>query len=150
MENLEILDFDTTETGLHITPQSREFLRETAKWAKFIAIMGFIFIGLMVMGGVGVAISGAAFAGVGSPGFGIGISLMYIVFAGIYFFPVLYLFQFATKTKQALLTNSTPLLTESLEFLKSHYKFMGIMMIVILSLYAMIFIVGMVFVGTRF
>ena len=34
---------------LHIDPQSQGYLSETAKWAKFLSILGFIMLGLFVI-----------------------------------------------------------------------------------------------------
>lgn len=61
---------------------------------------------------------------------------IYIGFAILYFFPVYYLFQFSQKVKQAIAHQSSELLEQSFENLKSHYKFVGIMMVIILGLYA--------------
>ncbi len=36
--------------NLVIDWRSKEFLKETAKWTKFLAILGFVGIGLMVLG----------------------------------------------------------------------------------------------------
>ena len=44
MENLDLLNND-----LQVTPQAQSYLTESAKWGKFLAIMGFIFCGLMVI-----------------------------------------------------------------------------------------------------
>ena len=74
------------------------------------------------------------------------LSVFYLIIAAIYFFPVYYLYKYANDTKNAIQNNDSELLSTGLGFLKSHHKFLGIMMIVILSLYVLMFI-GMITMG---
>jgi len=140
--------FDNFE--LQFTLPAQAFLRETAKWASFLSILGFIFIGLMVVFGLVMFAAGGA---MGSLGGGAGmfgalggatIGGVYIVIALFYFFPVLYLFRFASSTKQALNTNNTERLTAAMENLKSHYKFLGILAIIMIAIYALVFVFAIV------
>ena len=145
----EILDFDTAGSGLTITPQARGFLIEVAKWAKFLSIVGFIFLGLMVLfalffGTIMFGTMGREFSG--SAGLGGGfITLIYLIGAGLYVMPLIYLYRFATKMKTAIDTNNTPVMTDALENLKSHYKYIGIFMIVLLALYAVGIVISLIF-----
>ncbi|MFT5748289.1 MAG: hypothetical protein ACI9XO_004794 [Paraglaciecola sp.] len=155
MKNLEILDFDTNETGIAITHESRAYLQEAAKWGKFLAIVGFVFIGIIALiavfaGSIMGTMMGELGGGHGFPGGGIFLTVLYLGIAALYFFPCLYLYKFSTQTKMALLTNSTQGLSESLKNLKSMFKFMGIFTAVILSLYALIFISSLLFMGASF
>ena len=50
-------------------------------------------------------------------------TVMYLLMALLYFFPVMYLFKFSTKLKEALESNNSQVLSESFTNLKSHYKF---------------------------
>lgn len=132
-----MIDQLETSSSLSVTLAAREFLRETGRWAKFLSILGFVFIGLMV---VLALFSGAIFSALGTqagmPLSGAVLGGIYIGFAILYFFPVYYLFQFSQKVKQAIAHQSSELLEQSLENLKSHYKFVGIMMAIIIGLYA--------------
>ena len=79
------------------------------------------------------------------------ITFLYLIMAGIYFFPVYYLYQFASRIKFALREKDNEKLTSSLEYLKSHYKFMGVLALIMVSLYGVIFIIGsLTFLFTRF
>jgi hypothetical protein len=66
------------------------------------------------------------------------LTVFYLLVALLYFFPVYYLFQFSVKMKAALAQQSSELLQQAFENLKSHYKFMGILMIVVLGFYVII------------
>jgi len=71
------------------------------------------------------------------------ITVIYLIIAVIYFFPIYYLYNFSVKMKKALLSDDQTLLRNAFEDLKSHYKFVGIFTIVILSLYLLMFLIGL-------
>jgi uncharacterized membrane protein len=149
-ENENKSAFDTFE--LQFTQQAQGFVRETAKWATFLSIMGFIFIGFMVLGALGMFAMGSTMSsmGAGSPMGAMGMlggatmGIMFLLFALLYFFPVLYLYKFASNAKEALNSNNTERLTVAFENLKSHYKFVGILTVIGLAFYVLIFIFSIV------
>jgi uncharacterized membrane protein len=132
-------------TVLKLNNYAKEFLKETAKWAYFLAIVGFIGVGLMILMALFMGAVFSALPETTDIPFNMGpfFTILYLIFAGLYFFPVLYLYRFANKMKMALARNDEDVLTNSFESLKSHYKFMGIMTIVLLAFYALIFILGL-------
>lgn len=148
MENTS--PFDSFE--LQLTAAAQGFLRETAKWARFLSIIGFIFVALyiilaLMMFAVGGAMGSAeGMGGMGMMGAmgGATLGIIYLLGAILYFFPILYLYRFASKALMAFESNSTEHLTSSLENLKSHYKFMGILMIIVLVLMVLGIIIGIV------
>jgi hypothetical protein len=137
-------------------------LRESAKWCMFLAIVGFIFIGLMVMAGIFMTVVMSAMPsalpndpyaqmGMDNPVMKIKnyLGIFYFVFGLIYFFPVYYLFNYAKGTKQALETGREDVLSNALVNLKSHHKYLGIFTIIMLSLYV-IGIIAMVIFAASF
>jgi hypothetical protein len=128
---------------LHLDPQSVNYLSETARWSRFLSILGFILCGLMALMGLffGSFMSRLMPNGGENPAFamiGAGVfSTVFIICALIMFFPTLYLYNFSTKTRRALSNNDQPVLAESLKNLKSFFKFFGILAIIYLSLYAL-------------
>lgn len=136
MEN-QILDTDDPKQTDHLlTQQAIVFLSETRKWAKFLSILGFIGVGFLVIVSIVVGVTLSTIGNIPNTPFPIGlISVIYLVIAALYFLPVLYLYKFSQFTGTALKNNSPSDLTTGLENLKSHYKFLGIVAIVFLSLY---------------
>ena len=137
-ENLTSENFE-----MQLNESAKGFLKETAKWAYFLSILGYVGIGIIVL----VAIfAGSIFSRMssmspmGNFGAGIGtiITIVYLLIAALYFFPVYYLNKFASNAKMALRDNDTETLTTSFEYLKSHYKFIGILTVVILGFYVLI------------
>jgi hypothetical protein len=137
--------------GLSIDAQSRSFLAESAKWGKFLAIMGFISCILVVIVGIYMATQAAELnKAMGQYGYyrrevrGLGpiMAAIYIVGALIYFFPFLYLLRFSNQMKAALAAENQENLTASFQNLKSMFKFVGVFTIIILSIYILAFFVG--------
>lgn len=141
--------FDSFE--LQFTNEAKDFLATAGKWATFLAIMGFIALGFMVIGALGMFAVGGALGNMGGAGAlgmmsGGVIGGIYLVFAILGFFPTLYLFKFGSKAKQAVNNSTTAELTESLGNLKSYFKFLGIFTIIIIVFY-IIAAIAMVAVG---
>ena len=139
--------FDDFE--LRLNESSKKFLRETAKWAFILSIIGFIFIGIFVFIAVFFLVMYAAINSNVNPFARNGLSvefvvIVYFVLAVLYFFPIFYLYKFSRKMKSALLEKNTEDLTAAFSNLKSHYKFIGIMVLFFIGIYALLFIFGMV------
>ena len=129
---------------LSLTTGSKMFLKESASWTKFISIVGFVFIGLIVIIALFAgSIIGAAMEASGMQMLGGAfITILYLAMAVLYFFPVYYLFQFSSKMKAALEQQSSELLQQAFGNLKSHYKFIGILLIITLGLYVIALVFG--------
>lgn len=124
------------EAKLCITPAGNSYLKTSAKWATFLAILGFIGSGIMVF----VALLMLIISPISklSSTLGLPMSLLgvvYLLLAIFYFFPAYYLYNFADKTKIALDTNNQDVLDDSLKNLKRMFKFIGIMTIVLIATY---------------
>ena len=134
------------EFELQLNESAKGFLKETAKWAYFLSILGYVGIGFIVLAAI---FAGTLFAFIGNlsremSSFaamgGSFISALYLMIAAFYFFPVYYLNKFASNAKAALKKKDSQSLAASFEYLKSHYKFIGITALVILCLYALLII----------
>jgi hypothetical protein len=62
------------------------------------------------------------------------LTFFYIVIAIVYFFPIYYLFKFSEDLKFALEMGHEEQLTSAFRWLKSHYKFIGILLIIFTGL----------------
>lgn len=137
-----ILD-DTGNAGaaLIITDPIRGFLAESARWGKFIAIIGFVFIGLGV---IAMLFGGGAMIAGGMAGMGGVMILVYVVILGISIIPIIYLYNFSTKMQVALRDDDQMYLRDAFENHKSMFKFYGIVMAIMLGLYALAFIISII------
>lgn len=146
MENFDLLNND-----LQLSPQGMSYLTESAKWGKFLAIMGFIFCGFMaVLAFILPTLitrlpAYSNFSGVMQGA----MTVVYLAGAVLLFFPCFYLYKFSVKMQAAVKGVSQEALDESLMNLKSMFKFYGILTIVLLSLYALIFVLGMLGLAMR-
>lgn len=143
MEN-QSLEFESRK-GLEVTDFVKTNLKETANWAKFLAIMGFVGIGLMVLLAIVMFFTASEFSMMYGGPLGGFVGFIYLIMAGVYFIPVYLLYQFADRTKKAIDFNNQQSFSDAINSLKLHYKFLGIFTIVILSIYLLVF--GLAFLG---
>lgn len=142
------------EVELVVTEEIRSYIYETAKWARFLSIVGFVVTGWLII----IAFSASAFetAFKQRPGgeqlAELGSTVLMIFFlltALIYFYPSLMLFKYATAAKAAVLYGDQDSLNTAMGKMKSFFKFWAILTIVILAFYAIaIFVALFATVGT--
>ena len=142
MENLETSQLP--EQSFIDDSEIRGYLVETAKWSRFLAIVGYVGIVLLVVIALVMMIGFSALGSISDTDVPMGwLGGVYIVMALIYYFPVNYLFKFSDKMKYGLEANDKQAITTGFMNLKSLLKFMGILTIVVLSLYALILVVAL-------
>ena len=124
-----------TQVNLNIDSTSVQLFTEITKWSRFLAISGYIALAFLLIIGL---ISGFVIADKFQVETGLFIIIFYGIFVAIYIFPVYYLHQFSKNMGEALDNNNSAKLTQSLVFLKKHYKFLGILTIILLSLYVLV------------
>lgn len=150
MENLDLLNND-----LQISPQTLGYLQESARWGKFLAIMGFILCGfLAIMAFVLPTFLArlpqySSLSSSFSSGMQAGMTVLYLVCAGMLFLPCLYLYKFSIKMQLAIKSVNQENFDESFMNLKSMFKFYGILTIVLLSFYVLIFVISMLTIAMK-
>jgi hypothetical protein len=131
-----MIDQIETEDSSSLSLHSKAFLSEAAGWARFMAIVGFVLLGL---GTIGMLFAGSSLALLGASGVPTALIIgIFLVFGIIWFFVSFYLFRFGSKMKEALQFQSRELIDQSFENLKSYFKLMGILTIIYLAFYALI------------
>jgi amino acid transporter len=101
-----------------------------------------LFAGSMLAASMSLAFEGASVMG------GTMFTVIYVLLAALWFFPCLYLFRFATNMQHALNNNEQDKLITSFQNLKSHYRFIGILIIIMLAFYAIAIIGGIIAAAT--
>jgi hypothetical protein len=131
------------ESGkIEIEQETLKHLNTTRKWTMFLAIIGFIILGLFIV--IGVITS--TFLSEFKPketSIGIPESLMYLIFFAlvvIYLFPVLFLFRFSKHTSKAVLTLDKHELNKAFRNLKSFFIYFGVLIIIALTFYVVVLI----------
>lgn len=139
--------------SLNIDPVTKTHLAVTARWAKFLAVLGMIVLAL----GLIVALMGATlfttFFGVPTtstdPGTETIVStarvtmvVSALIGSAIVFFPLLYLLRFANSMRRAIAANDQKGLNTAFEHLRSHFRYLGIVAIIFLVLYGFIIAMG--------
>jgi hypothetical protein len=156
METNETFDQQGAQPGIILTFEAQGYLHEAGKWAYFLSIIGFIGCALLLIAAffAGSMFSKMAeFSPTSNPvasimaGMGGFITALYILIDLLYFFFVLYLYQFGSRIKKGVLFSDSIEVTGALQKLKSFFKLWGITTIVVISLYVLIFVLA-ILVGT--
>ena len=124
-----------------VSPAIADKLSQTQPWLRFIAIMMFVGMGFMVLGGLacgamGVLMTtGAIPAGAAGAGMLIGVGIGYLLLAVLYLFPALHLLRSARAIRELAAQPSEQAAVDALEGQRRFWKFSGISLIAILCLY---------------
>lgn len=143
MENFEETE-PVEETGegkenLLITEEIRSYIYETAKWTKFLSIVGLVFsafLALMALSANGI-IEGLAAATPGNPLVQLGTAFLTVYFlciSLILFYPSFLLFKYSNAVNTAILYADQENFTIAMKKMKSIFKFWGIITIIVLAL----------------
>jgi len=147
MSEENILDANLND-GLSLGSADLANLRTSAKWAKFLGIVGFVFTGLMIvislvmMFAMGSLMSEIdELSGVGGVG-GVAFGALYLVLAIPYFFLSLFLYRFGTRTSQGVRSSDMPSISMGFEQLSKFFSVSGILMAILIGFYVLIILLG--------
>lgn len=112
-------------------------LNSTRKWTTFLSVLGFIFLGLLIVAGLTTSLFLTTFktqeANLGIPESAM--IIIFVVVGAIFFFPVFFLFRFSRKTRDAIQNLDSKKLLKGLNNLRLYFTYIGVMVIVVLSIY---------------
>ncbi len=128
-----------------LTSESIAFLVKAAKWGKFMAILGFIVTGLLLVSGMLMSFVlntvQDEMIPLNTPFPPFVLSVFYILIAGIYIIPVIFLNSFCNNVIKGVNFSSTEYLTKSLKNLKNLFVFIGVSTVVVLTIYLIVLII---------
>lgn len=152
------MDQLNTQGHSPLTPLDTDILRRTAKWARFLSIVGFISIALMLLAGIFAGslmggLMGRQSAMTGMPmnnvmgAMGTLYTVIFIFIAVLYFFPLLFLYRFSSRALQAVngAFDGTAF-TGSLDSLRKLFTYVGVLTAIVLCFYA----IAILFSGAAF
>jgi hypothetical protein len=121
---------ESFEKPIVCTDAMKEHLLKAAGWSKFLAIMGFIGIGLMALMAIALLIGGGFVQSPPQPFGATGMAFLYLVLAVVYFFSPLYLIRFSNKVRSGILAGDTFEVTDAFKWLRQFFVFSGILAII--------------------
>lgn len=127
-------------TGLpQVTAKMVADLASTRPWVLFLSILGFILCGLLVL--IGLIMVGVGVTVPKSGPFGF-VGCIYIPMALLYLFPSYFLLKYSGGIRAFLATRSAPQMEQALQSQKSFWKFVGILMLVVICFYILAIVIG--------
>ena len=130
--------------AMTVTEGMKRDLLSAAKWTKFLCIVGCVGVVIIVLLAIFMMFSGTMVSKIfaGTP-LGAAVGFLYLIIAAIYIYPLMKGFQFANATKAACLSNDEQQLARGIAGLNDLLKFIGILTIIILVLYAIALVFGL-------
>jgi Family of unknown function (DUF5362) len=122
-----------------VTPATLQALAGTKPWVRLCSIMGFIGAGFMILAGLAMMTSGAMVGmssqqSAGLAGLPMIMGIVYIAMSLLYLFPSLKLWQYGSAIVRLMSSNSTSDLEAALDQQRGFWKFVGIMMIIMIAI----------------
>lgn len=143
---------------LELDEASKDYLRTTVKWTTFLAIVGFIFLGLSLLFAIGLFTAGnrmpgmfegnaqmEAFTTVGW----IGMGIIYLVIILLNFYPVYALFKFSSCIRRGIAQNDSVMIREGFRQQRNMFIYLGILTLITLGFYLIMFLFGMLIGAAR-
>lgn len=154
------MDQNQTLFSVSIEPVTKSHLLDAARWARFLAIAGMVLLALGLVFSFLVAtvwsdrenmrftVNGREGEEV-STAMRIGYLVFMILLLAVFFFPLLFLLQFANRLRTALVANKQDDLNLAFLNLKRYFRYVGIILIIVLAIYGLTFLLAILAVGTR-
>jgi mannose/fructose/N-acetylgalactosamine-specific phosphotransferase system component IIC len=138
------MELETKKKSIEIEEETLIDLNTTRKWTMFLAVIGYIFLGLFLILGL---VAGTFLSAFKSGENYIGIPETYTLLAVpvsaiVLFFPGIYLFRYSKNMARAVKNYDKEALRISLKNLKNYFAYLGILVIVILVLYLVALVVA--------
>ena len=145
MENRDLLNNE-----LEVSPAVQRYFLEMAKWGRFLAIIGFVFCVFLAVFSFFIPsiIMEIPPNDTLAPGLSswtsTGITALYLVLAIVLFFFCFYFNKFSEKIRVCVETSNQENFDSAIKNLKTVFRFLGFLTIIMLSVYAIIFVVTMI------
>lgn len=136
MEN----QFEESHSQILADNNFKNTLEQVRKWSKFLAILGFVSLGFVALMGLFFILGSSEMTRnlSGLSGFsGVFIGIFYLLMGLLYYFPTKYLYDFSQEISHSLQRNKDYYLKNSFESLKALFRFLGIVAIITLGMYAL-------------
>lgn len=132
------------ENKIELDQESLKNLDSIRKWTMFFSVLGFIFIGILVIAGFAAGIFMSVFSS-GEMGAGFPLWVLIIIIpaiAAIYFFPVFFLFRFSRHMRNAVMNLSNEHIRIAFRNLKYYFTYIGVLVIIVLAFYFIALVVA--------
>ncbi len=144
----ELQDLNQPSQQLLITENVKRVLLEARKWSKFLAILGFIGLGFLILFGFIFVVAGNLIDEANIDGYSnlqsSAMGIYYVISAIIYVIPLVFLLNFSNKLKVAINSNDPYSLYAAFNSLRLHYKFIGILTIIMFVLMFFFVFIGII------
>ena len=125
-----------------VSPAIVESLRRTRPWVMFLAILGTVWMGFAVLGGIGMAAGMRAMGGQEA----MSVAFVYLVMFGIYVLPIVTMYRYAGAIQQLVSGGGQAELEKAIDAQRLIWTVLGIMVLLAFALGVLfVFAIGALF-----
>ena len=121
-------------------------MRSTKRWTRFLAIVGFVSVGFMVLFGLFMIFAGHLFPHKEGPYYSVIMGVYCFIASILYLIPAIYIFKYSSAIGRFLNNKKAFEMESALSYQKSFWKFAGILCLIMITL-AIIGIIAAVVIG---
>lgn len=130
----------TPSEAIVVSEPMLDSLRATKPWVRLIAVIGFVWVVLMILGGLGNVFGPSHMR----HGVAVAIGLVYLAMGIVYFFPCLFLFLYAGAIGRALNGGGGGALEAAFRRQRSFWRYAGVLALIGLVLLVIAFVAGII------
>ncbi len=120
---------DQKDTYFISTKEINDYLLETSRWGKLLAIVGYVSITLLVLLALFIMFGFSQISSLAATAFPFRfMGVIYMLIALLYYFPTNYLYKFSVQIKVGVNSNDTSTIAHAFQNLKSLFKFIVIIL----------------------
>ncbi|HOE05035.1 MAG TPA: hypothetical protein PLZ52_07445 [Bacteroidales bacterium] len=135
---------------IELNSEVKDCLYESAKWSNFLSVIFFAILGILVLASaITIVIASMKYSISNNEAEPFVLAMMYIGFSGIYYFPVVFMYRFSKNVIQGIEENNQEIFYLGLKNLRSHFRFLGVLSMVAISLFTMVLIISLSLLAIR-
>jgi hypothetical protein len=130
-----IIDDTLAEVNIVLTPGAQGHLRTTGIWGIILSIMGFLYSGIIIIGGISVMVMSSTMGLGAEEGIITGMGIFMTIIGLIFIVPMIFLLRFSILSLKAGASMKTYMLTDAISYLKTFFMSFGIITLLSVFLY---------------
>lgn len=131
--------------AIQLSDNAKTYILTAAKWGKFLSIVGFVFTGLLLIIAFIALFAAGSIAsseyGTAMPFSVVGYIVFLMCMLALYIAPLIFLYKFAGEAKKSVFNNDSFSMETAFKNLKNLFFYFAVLTIIILALYAVMFVV---------
>ena len=130
-----IMDDTLAAANVVLTPGAQGHLRTAGIWGILLSILGFLYLGMIVIGGISIMMMSSTMGLGAQEGVMTAMGIFMMLMGLIFIVPTVFLLRFSILSLKAGASMKTYMLTDAISYLKTFFMSFGILTLLFIALY---------------